>query len=53
MMLNTVVEELSSLVIPMPMLRRLAVLRNEILFVIFLVQWWVYRNRAAQHVKVD
>ena len=52
-LLNTVVDDLFSFVIPMPMLHRLSVFRDDIVFVIFLVQWWVYRKRAAQHVKVE
>lgn len=46
--LNTVVDDLFALVIPMPWLTRLAAFRDDIVFVILLWQWWCYPKRKPE-----
>lgn len=43
--LNTFVDDLFALVIPMPNLTRIAAFRDDIVFVILLWQWWRYPSR--------
>ncbi|GAB5356934.1 hypothetical protein AAMO2058_000330900 [Amorphochlora amoebiformis] len=48
---NTFVDDLVSLVIDMPFLHRLACFRDDIVFLIFLYQWWLYgadKNRSYE-----
>lgn len=45
--INTFVDDLFTFVIPMPMLARLAAFRDDIIFFVFLYQWYVYPSRPA------
>ena len=42
--LNTVIDDLFAFVITMPVLHRLSVFRDDIIFLIFLYQRWIYRE---------
>lgn len=42
---NTFVDDLFALVIPMPPLVRLAAFRDDVIFFVFLYQWWAYPSR--------
>jgi hypothetical protein len=41
--LNTIIDDLFAFVIKMPILHRLAVFRDDIVFVVYLYQRWIYR----------
>lgn len=41
--LNTIIDDLFAFVIKMPLLHRLSVFRDDLIFVIFLYQRWIYR----------
>jgi len=41
--LNTIIDDLFAFVIKMPLLHRLAVFRDDLVFVVFLYQRWIYR----------
>jgi hypothetical protein len=41
--LNTIIDDLFAFVIKMPLLHRLSVFRDDLIFVIYLYQRWVYR----------
>ena len=43
--LNTIVDDLVILAIPMPGLTRVAAFRDDIIFVIILLQWYYYPKR--------
>lgn len=47
--LNTVVDDLFALVMPMPTLTRAAAFRDDIVFLILLFQWWQYPRRKVKH----
>jgi hypothetical protein len=40
--LNTFIDDLFAFVIRMPTLHRLACLRDDVVFIIYLVQWYMY-----------
>jgi hypothetical protein len=40
--LNTIIDDLFAFVIKMPMLHRLSVFRDDVIFLIYLYQRWVY-----------
>eukprot|EP00708_Paratrimastix_pyriformis_P002310 GAFH01001052.1.p2 GENE.GAFH01001052.1~~GAFH01001052.1.p2 ORF type:complete len:641 (-),score=243.38 GAFH01001052.1:133-1776(-) len=40
--LNTIVDDFFAFIIKMPLLHRIACFRDDVVFVIFLVQWWIY-----------
>ena len=44
--LNTVIDDLFAFVIAMPALHRLSVFRDDLIFLIFLYQRWIYRTDA-------
>ncbi len=41
--LNTIIDDLFAFVIKMPLLHRLSVFRDDVVFLIFLYQRWIYR----------
>jgi hypothetical protein len=41
--LNTIIDDLFAFVIKMPLLHRLSVFRDDVIFCIFLYQRWIYR----------
>lgn len=41
--LNTIIDDLFAFVIKMPTMHRLAVFRDDLVFLIFLYQRWIYR----------
>ena len=41
--LNTIIDDLFAFVIKMPMLHRLSVFRDDIVFLIYIYQRWIYR----------
>lgn len=41
--LNTIVDDVFSFLIPMPFMHRLAVFRDDVVFLIYLYQRWIYR----------
>ena len=45
---NTFVDDLFSFVIDMPLMHRLACFRDDIVFFIFLGQWWVYGSKKRK-----
>lgn len=53
--LNTFIDDLFAFIIRMPTMHRLACLRDDIIFVIFLWQWWIYpvdKSRANEFGQV-
>lgn len=40
--LNTIIDDLFAFVIKMPILHRLAVFRDDVVFLVFLYQRWIY-----------
>jgi len=50
---NTFVDDLFSLVIDMPILHRLACFRDDIVFFIFLYQWWIYGADKKRSYEYD
>mmetsp|Transcript_19594 Transcript_19594/g.37931 ORF Transcript_19594/g.37931 Transcript_19594/m.37931 type:complete len:610 (-) Transcript_19594:136-1965(-) len=50
---NTFVDDLFSLVIDMPFLHRLACFRDDIVFFIFLYQWWLYGADKKRSYELD
>lgn len=44
--LNTIIDDLFAFTIKMPMLARIAVFRDDIVFVILLWQMWIYKQRS-------
>ncbi|KAJ1917227.1 hypothetical protein IWQ60_007845 [Tieghemiomyces parasiticus] len=46
--INTFVDDLFALVIPMPGLTRASAFRDDIVFVVLLYQWWKFPKRAVQ-----
>ncbi|KAJ1969434.1 Cleft lip and palate associated transmembrane protein 1 [Dimargaris xerosporica] len=45
--INTFVDDLFALVIPMPSLTRVSAFRDDIIFVVLLYQWWIFPKRQA------
>ena len=45
---NTIIDDLFAFAVKMPTLKRLSVFRDDIVFVIFLGQWWVYRKNKKR-----
>ena len=43
--LNTFIDDLYALIIPMPTMHRIACLRDDVIFLIFLYQRWIYAER--------
>lgn len=41
--LNTIIDDLFAFVIKMPLLHRLSVFRDDVVFLIYLYQRWIYR----------
>ncbi|KAG0268637.1 hypothetical protein DFQ27_006139 [Actinomortierella ambigua] len=53
--LNTFIDDLFSFIIKMPMMHRLACLRDDVVFIIYLYQRWIYRtdhSRANEYGQV-
>eukprot|EP00471_Norrisiella_sphaerica_P013181 CAMPEP_0184502222 /NCGR_PEP_ID=MMETSP0113_2-20130426/49675_1 /TAXON_ID=91329 /ORGANISM="Norrisiella sphaerica, Strain BC52" /LENGTH=210 /DNA_ID=CAMNT_0026891285 /DNA_START=11 /DNA_END=643 /DNA_ORIENTATION=- len=50
---NTFVDDLFSLVIDMPFLHRLACFRDDIVFFIFLYQWWIYGSDKKRSYEYE
>eukprot|EP00467_Chlorarachnion_reptans_P022321 CAMPEP_0114536806 /NCGR_PEP_ID=MMETSP0109-20121206/29214_1 /TAXON_ID=29199 /ORGANISM="Chlorarachnion reptans, Strain CCCM449" /LENGTH=586 /DNA_ID=CAMNT_0001720599 /DNA_START=30 /DNA_END=1791 /DNA_ORIENTATION=- len=50
---NTFVDDLFSLVIDMPLLHRLACFRDDIVFFIFLYQWWLYGSDKRRSYELE
>lgn len=46
--LNTFIDDLFAFIIKMPTLHRLACLRDDVVFVVFLYQRWLYRVDKAR-----
>ena len=42
--LNTIVDDLFAFAVKMPTLQRISVFRDDVIFVIYLYQYWIYRN---------
>eukprot|EP01028_Stygiella_incarcerata_P007809 TRINITY_DN3268_c0_g1_i1.p1 TRINITY_DN3268_c0_g1~~TRINITY_DN3268_c0_g1_i1.p1 ORF type:complete len:645 (-),score=165.46 TRINITY_DN3268_c0_g1_i1:41-1975(-) len=53
--LNTVIDDLFAFAIQMPLLHRISCFRDDIVFVIYLYQWWIYpvdKKRANEFGQV-
>ncbi|ETO04202.1 transmembrane CLPTM1 family protein [Reticulomyxa filosa] len=46
---NTFVDDLFSFVIEMPFLHRLACFRDDVVFIVFLIQWYKYGSKDKSH----
>ena len=49
--LNTIIDDLFSFIITMPTMHRVSCFRDDLIFVVYLYQRWIYRNnkkRAAE-----
>ncbi|KAJ1983864.1 Cleft lip and palate associated transmembrane protein 1 [Dimargaris verticillata] len=51
--INTFVDDLFALVIPMPSLTRVSAFRDDIIFVVLLYQWWIFPKRQADASSTD
>ena len=54
--LNTFIDDLFAFIIKMPTMHRLACLRDDLVFIIYLYQRWAYgidRKRANEYGQVD
>ena len=53
--LNTIIDDLFAFVIKMPLLHRLSVFRDDVIFLIYLYQRWIYRvdKRRANEFGLD
>lgn len=49
--LNTIIDDLFAFIISMPTMHRLACFRDDIIFVIFLVQMWIYRKNPKRKYR--
>ena len=49
--LNTIIDDLFAFAIKIPLIQRLSVFRDDIIFVIYLYQLWIYRKK--EKVKSD
>lgn len=50
--LNTIVDDLFAFAVKMPTLQRISVFRDDVVFVIYLYQYWIYRkNKGVQAVN--
>lgn len=49
--LNTIVDDLFAFAVKMPTLQRMSVFRDDVVFVVYLYQYWIYRNN--KHVLDD
>ncbi|ORY05131.1 cleft lip and palate transmembrane 1 [Basidiobolus meristosporus CBS 931.73] len=45
--INTFVDDLFALVIPMPTLTRLSAFRDDLVFFVLMYQWWIYPKRGS------
>ena len=45
---NTIIDDLFAFAVKMPTLKRISCFRDDIVFVIFLVQWYIYRNNEKR-----
>lgn len=51
--LNTIVDDLFAFAVKMPTLQRISVFRDDIIFVIYLYQYWIYRkNKVVESEKI-
>eukprot|EP00771_Trimastix_marina_P000619 gnl/Trimastix_PCT/1638.p1 GENE.gnl/Trimastix_PCT/1638~~gnl/Trimastix_PCT/1638.p1 ORF type:complete len:604 (+),score=104.28 gnl/Trimastix_PCT/1638:70-1812(+) len=53
--LNTIVDDFGAFVIKMPTLHRIACFRDDVVFLIFLYQWWIYpvdRTRPNEYGQI-
>lgn len=50
---NTFVDDLFSLIIDMPTLHRLACFRDDVVFIIFCIQWWIYGAKKRKGKDTD
>lgn len=46
--LNTIIDDLFAFAIKIPMIQRLSVFRDDIIFLIYLYQLWIYRKKAKR-----
>lgn len=54
--LNTIIDDLFAFAVKMPTLQRISVFRDDVIFVIYLVQKWIYRKnpkRNEEKVKTE
>ena len=49
---NTIIDDLFAFAVKMPALKRLSCFRDDVVFVIFLIQWWLYRNNKKRGTQV-
>ena len=49
----TFVDDLFSLIIDMPTLHRLACFRDDVVFIIFCIQWWIYGAKKRKNDDND
>ena len=51
--LNTIVDDLFAFAVKMPTVQRIAVFRDDVIFVIFLYQKWIYRKNVRKEIKQE
>ena len=49
--LNTIIDDLFAFAVKMPTLQRISVFRDDLIFVIYLYQYWIYRNNKGRYSK--
>jgi len=50
---NTIIDDLFAFVIKMPVMHRVACFRDDIIFVIYLIQRWIYKVDKNRKPKID
>ena len=51
--LNTIIDDLFSFIITMPAMHRVSCFRDDLIFVIYLYQRWIYRNNKKRNTDDD
>ena len=51
--LNTIVDDLFAFAVQMPTLQRISVFRDDLIFVIYMYQKWIYRKNIREEKKED
>jgi hypothetical protein len=49
---NTIIDDLFAFAVKMPTLKRLSCFRDDVIFVIFLFQWWIYRKNKKRGIEL-
>ena len=51
--LNTIIDDLFSFIITMPTMHRVSCFRDDLIFVVYLYQRWIYRNNKKRTAEEE